>query len=130
MPKILSFASWNVEKFSNKPGRVERVVGLLAEKDPDVFALYEVMGKQVFNALMSRMPTHSFSITENTAQSNMEILVGVRNTITSFVTQREEFRSKVPTLRPGALVTLQIDGKYYAILFIHPKSFKEPRDWG
>jgi hypothetical protein len=130
MAKIFSFAWWNVRHFSGKPERVGRVVGLLREKNPDVFAIFEVQGKQVFEELMQAMPTHSFFITENTVQSDMEILVGTRNTIQSFVTQREEFRSMVPTLRPGALATLRIGGLDYALLFIHPKSFDEPRDWG
>jgi hypothetical protein len=60
----------------------------------------------------------------------MEILVGVRRTIASFVTQREEFRSKVPTLRPGALATLRIGEENYSLLFLHVKSFPDPRSWG
>ena len=39
MAKVLSFASWNVEHFAGQPERVARVVGLLNEVDPDVFAL-------------------------------------------------------------------------------------------
>lgn len=130
MAKIFSFASWNVEHFWGETERVKRVVDLIKSKDPDVFALFEVRGKQVFTDLMSKMPTHSFSITENNLQNDMEILVGVRKSIQSFVTQREEFKSKVPTLRPGALATLRINNRDYSILFLHPKSFKEPRDWG
>jgi endonuclease/exonuclease/phosphatase family metal-dependent hydrolase len=130
MTKILSFASWNVEHFHGNPDRVSRVVNLLKEKDPDVFAIYEVQGKHVYFDLMEKLPTHSFTITENTQQSNMEILVGVRNVIPSFVTQREEFRGKVPTLRPGALATLRINSEDYSILFLHVKSYPDPRSWG
>ena len=130
MAKILSFASWNVENFHGKPSRVDRVVDLLKETNPDVFAIYEVKGKTVFPALMGKMTTHSFSITENTRQDDMEILVGIRRSIQAFVTQREEFRSKVPTLRPGALATLQKNDENYSFLFLHVKSFPDPRSWG
>lgn len=131
MAKIFSFASWNVEHFAGNPARVTRVVDLLKEVNPDVFALYEVKSSSVFNALMDRMPTHAFSITENTTNPlATETLVGVRRTIQHFVTQREEFKSKVPSLRPGALVTLRKDGVDYCFLFLHVKSFADPRAWG
>ena len=48
MPKAFSLASWNVEHFKNAPARVADVVALLASLKPDVFALYEVEGKEVF----------------------------------------------------------------------------------
>jgi len=129
MAKAYSFASWNVEHFNGDPSRVERVVTLLQAKNPDVFAIYEVQGKAVFDALMELMETHQFSITEN-PRSGMEILIGVRRSIPAFVTQREEFQSKVPTLRPGALVTLRKNDKNYPILFLHVKSLTDPRAWG
>ncbi|MCL6417131.1 endonuclease/exonuclease/phosphatase family protein [Aestuariirhabdus sp. Z084] len=130
MAKILSFASWNVEHFRGKPERVDRVVELLDETDPDVFALYEVYGKDVFQGLMDKMSTHNFFLTENTRDHDMEILIGFRRSLSVFVTQREEFRSKVPTLRPGALVTVRRSGKDYMLLFLHAKSFPDPRSWG
>ena len=54
----------------------------------------------------------------------------MRRTIPAFVTQRDELQSKVPTLRPGALATLRHGGEDYSFLFLHPKSFDQPRDWG
>ena len=80
--------------------------------------------------MTQRMPDYQFSILENRTQANMEILVGVKRTFQSFVTFREEFRSKVPSLRPGALVTLTIAGEHFPILFLHLKSHAQPRDWG
>jgi hypothetical protein len=65
MSKRFSFASWNVEHFNGEPERVGRVVGLLAEQDPDIFAIYEVAGRDVYTALMDFMPTHAFTITES-----------------------------------------------------------------
>ena len=130
MSKILSFASWNVEHFYGERERVGRVVDFLKQVDPDVFALYEVVGKSVFSDLMNKMATHSFFITEKTDKVNQEILIGFRKNLDVFITQREEFRSKVPTLRPGTLVTVRIDGVDYGLLFLHLKSFPDPRSWG
>jgi hypothetical protein len=58
MAKAFSVASWNVEHFKSQgvSSRVEDVVELLAEQRPDVFALYEVEGKEVFDALTTLMP--------------------------------------------------------------------------
>lgn len=128
MAKILSFLSWNVEHFSNKNSRVDLVVSEVAAKAPDVFALYEVKGKDVFSAMQDKMPNYSISITESA--SPVEILVGVKNNLSNFVTQRNELQSKVPTLRPGALATITKGGKIYSFLFLHLKSFAGPRDWG
>ena len=91
MPKTLSIASWNVEHFRGHPDRVERVVEFLKKQDPDVFAVYEVEGKKVFRTLMAEMPGYSFHITEG--ENTQEILAGVRNTLTSFVSQRTAYQS-------------------------------------
>jgi len=65
MAKLFSFASWNVEQFQGQRDRVDRVVALLVEHDPEVFAILEVKGRAVFAALMSPMPGHTFTITES-----------------------------------------------------------------
>lgn len=53
MAKADSLASWNVEYFRNPDSRVDRVVDFLVDLGPlDVFALYEVEGKEVFDALL------------------------------------------------------------------------------
>ena len=127
----IKFASWNVRQFSDEPDRIDRVLDLLQEKDPDVFALFEVRGRNVFAGLTAGMPDHMVAITEWTDQANMETLIGVRNSLNPFITFREEFRSKVPTLRPGTLATCRNTPiGHVAFLYIHTKSFDEPRDWG
>jgi len=128
MGKVLSFLSWNVENFHNDKSRVNRVVKLISKKKPDLFGVYEVKGANVFDALVKEMPGYAFSITESPGIP--EILVGIRNNLTAFVTQRDELQSKVPTLRPGALATIHIGQENYSFLFLHLKSFAKPRDWG
>jgi len=129
MAKAFSLASWNVEHFSNPDSRVDRVIDFLVDLGPpDVFALYEVEGKEVYDALVTKMPGYSFHITEG--PQIQEILLGVRSNLTAFFTQKTEFKSGLWALRPGALVTLTIDSEEYPILFLHTKSGVEPLGLG
>jgi len=88
----------------------------------------EVEGKKVFNEMTQEMPNYQFHITEG--RQTQEILVGVKSNLTAFFTQRIEFRSKQPSLRPGAFLTLTIAGENYSILFLHLKSFPDPKGFG
>ena len=128
MTKIFSVASWNVEHFANNKNRIRENIEFVQQSNPDVFAIFEVEGKQVFSDFVSLMPTHNFFITEDL--SKMETLIGVNRNFTAFVTQRQAIKSKIPTLRPGALVTLALDNQFYSILFVHLKSLPDPRSWG
>lgn len=130
MAKAFTVASWNVEHFRSQgvPSRVEDVVAFLADQNPDVFALYEVEGKEVFAELTSRMPSYTFHITEGSQVQ--QILLGVRTNLTAFFTQKTEFRSGVSLLRPGALLTLRVAGENYPMLFLHTKSGTDPRGLG
>jgi hypothetical protein len=74
------------------------------------------------------MPNYTFHITEG--EQVQQILVGVRSHFSAFFTQKLEFKSGVPELRPGALLTLFINGQYYPLLFLHTKSGADPRGFG
>jgi len=128
MPKAFSLLSWNVEHFKRDDARVGRVMAALQEQNPDVFALYEVEGKEVFGALTSAMPGYTFHITEG--PQVQEILLGVRNGLSAFFTQKLEFRSGASLMRPGALLTLTIARQHYTILFLHTASGNDPRGLG
>lgn len=124
MAKAFSLASWNVEHFKGKPARVERVIDFLNAQNPDVFALLEVEGKEVCSTLMARMPGYQFHITEG--PQVQEVLVGVKRGFTAFFTQKVTFKTGNTFLRPGALLTLTIDGEQYSVLFLHTKSGGDP----
>lgn len=128
MAKAFSLLSWNVEHFKNEGSRVDRVVKKIAEQKPDVLALYEVEGADVFGELTQRMPEYHFHITEG--EQVQEVLVGARNSLSTFFTQKLEFKSGVSELRPGALLTVTVAGKPYPILFLHTKSGNDPRGLG
>ena len=128
MAKLFSVASWNVEHFNNEQSRVDRVVAFMNQQNPDVFGLYEVEGAEVFDELMTRMPNYIFQITEG--PETQEILIGVRKTVSAFITQKVEFRSGTTHMRPGQLVTVRKDGTSYALLFLHLASGTDPRGMG
>lgn len=128
--KAFSVASWNVEHLNSagSPTRVSDVAAKLLELDPDVVAIYEVEGKQVWRELMDGMPGYSFFITEG--QNTQHILLGSSGRVTTFVTQKVEFRSRDAFMRPGALLTTRIDGHDYTLLFLHLASMPDPRGFG
>jgi len=135
MAKAFSVASWNVEHFGamnkskTKPKKaVGPILQYLAQQQADVVAVYEVVGSTVYENLVDVMPDYQFHITEG--PQTQEILVGVKRTFSSFFTQRLEFKSGVSVLRPGALLTVRVDGKAYPLLFLHLKSLTEPRGFG
>ncbi len=140
MSKLFSIASWNVEHFkkpaSNAPAkdkeayaaRKPRVVQFIKEQSPDVLAIYEVEGKEVFDDLTTTLTGYNFHITEG-AQTQ-EILVGVRHGIDAFFTQKLEFKSGSSYLRPGALLTITINAERYTLLFLHTKSGNDPKGFG
>lgn len=135
MAKAFSVASWNVKHFGatskgqDKPEKpVGPIIDFLAAQNADVVAVYEVVGKVVFHEVVTKMPGYQFHITEG--PQTQEILVGVKRTFTSFFTQKTEFKSGAALLRPGALLTLVVDGKNYPLLFLHLKSFSVPKGFG
>jgi len=130
MTKAFSVASWNVEHFRSQgtPTRVDDVVGFLTQQKPDVVALYEVEGANIWRELVDRMPGYSFFITEGT--NAQEILLGTSPRITAFVTQKVEFQSRDAYMRPGALMTVRLDAVDYTMLFLHLASLPDARGFG
>lgn len=134
MVKAFTVASWNVEHFksdddeASSKERVERVVSYLKDVDPDVFGIYEVTGKEVYFEIVEKFPDYTFEITEG--EEVQEILAGVRNSLGCFFTQRLEFKSAVPYMRPGLLASIRKDEATYNLLFLHLASFPEPRGFG
>lgn len=130
MAKAFSVASWNVEHLGDAgpPARIANVIGFLEQQDPDVIAIYEVEGKDVWRQLMAGLPGYSWFITEG--QNAQEILLGTSSGVTAFVTQKVEFNSRDAYMRPGALMSIRHDGHEYTLLFLHLASMDDPRGFG
>ena len=130
-------ASWNVEFFGSRRkgeapndvrGRIDRVSSYLKDNiDADVYAIYEVNGGSVFEAVTTEFPHYSWQITEGPGAQ--QILAGFR--VPAFVTQRLEFRRGFAgDLRPGLLVTVREGVQNFPMLFLHLKSADRPIDFG
>src|SRR3989339_828297 len=129
MAKLFSVLSWNVEHFKGEvKKRVDDVTTQIKNLNPDVLALYEVEGKDVFSSFTSDLPDYNFHITEG--PQTQEILVGAKNNFSSFFTQKLKFKSGNQYLRPGLLLTITIDNQIYSLLFLHTKSGTNPLGLG
>ena len=138
MAKVFSIASWNVEHFKKTTdpdiNRIQRVVKFIAGNDggpssiPDIFVLYEVEGKEVYQDFMSEFPDHRFHMTEG--KQTQEIFIGVHRKFQTFSTQRLEFKTGREYLRPGLLLAVRAGGVDYALLFLHIKSGGNTEDFG
>lgn len=124
MAKAFTVASWNVEHFKNNPARIDLVIEFLQLQKPDVFGLLEVESGKVYDTIVTKMPDYQFHITEG--RQTQEILVGAKRTMTTFFTQKTEYKSGNTYLRPGALLTVRMDDVDYPILFLHTKSSPAP----
>ena len=117
MTKAFSIASWNVKHFKSTQVRVDRAISFLKKQDADVFALYELYGKDVFGEIIKQMPGYSFHITEG--KGSQEILLGVKNSLDTFITQKLEFSSGTTHVCPGLLATIVLEGSLYPLLFMN-----------
>ena len=138
MSNIFSVASWNVEHFKKTTAydlaRIQRVAKFISGNNggptsvPDIFALYEVEGKDVYQDFMSEFPNHHFHLTEG--KQSQEIFIGVHTRLQSFSTQRLEFKTGREYQRPGLLLTIRVNGVDYSLLFLHIKSGSGTEDFG
>ena len=128
MAKAFSVASWNIEHMKDADPRNAARMQFLADQRPDVIALYEVEGKEVWREVMAAFPKYSFFITEG--QNTQEILLGVGPRVTGFLTQKVEFAGRNAYMRPGAFLTVRAAGTDYSLLFLHVASDDDPRGFG
>ncbi|MHA1964575.1 MAG: hypothetical protein ACXACG_03165 [Candidatus Thorarchaeota archaeon] len=120
MTKAFSVASWNVKHFKSTQARKDLAVSFLKKQDPDIFAMYELFGKDVFTEVVKQFPGYTFQITEG--RRSQEILLGIRNTLDAFITQKLEFTSGTTHVSPGLLATIMHEGSVYPMLFININS--------
>ena len=131
MAKAFSVASWNVEHFgknSKKSRPIGPIIKYLADQKADIVAIYEVESRSVYRPMVEDMPGYQFHITEGPQMQ--EILIGIKNGISAYVTQRLTFKAGQATLRPGVLVSVRVAGKFYPLLFLHLKSSPDPKGFG
>jgi len=127
---LFRLLSWNVEKFNGDQAQLSEVTNQISTIDPDVFGIFEVENVNIVDLIVNYLPDYDFYLTDG--PQNMEILIGVR--IGKFeqttFTQKRQFKVYNPFLRPGAFITLRIQGLHYNILFLHTDSGTEAPDFG
>lgn len=130
MSKAFSVASWNVEHFGSSGNRrsIDDIVAYLAAQNADVVGVYEVVSSRVFQPIVDAMPDHHFFISEG--PQTQEILVGIRSGLSAYLTQKVEFKSGQPELRPGVLVSITVGETVYCLVFLHIKSSTTPKGFG
>lgn len=135
----LKIMSWNIEHFSGheardarapakRANRLSEVIAFIEAEKPDIFGISEVTSGFVYEQMVEAFPRHTFHIT--TGQQSQEILIGVRDGLGSFFTQKDEFKRNNIYLRPGALLTVHEGKTHVPILFVHLKSLPDPEGFG
>lgn len=126
--QTIKVLSWNVEHF--KTDKVEEVIQVISQYDPDIFGLYEVEAGTIYDAMLEHFSGHSVFLT--TGQQNQEILVACRNSFEGIkFQQKDEFKSGNPALRPGVFLTFRYpNASLYGLLFLHTDSGTGAVDFG
>lgn len=118
-----SFLSWNVRQYKGSEARLLDADNLITGLDPDVFGLIEFRAKKQMRKLMfNSFPEYDFAVTDS--KMGLEVIVGwKRNKFKQAIwTQKREFRSKNINLRPGGLISLNLNNHFYNLLFLHTDS--------
>lgn len=125
-----SFMSWNVRRYTGSTKRLEEADEMITKLDPDIFGLIEFMAKDKIRELMfDRFPKYDFAVTDS--KMGIEITVGWRRKKFKQIiwTQRREFRAGDINLRPGGLLSVNLDDEYYNLLFLHTDSGTSKADY-
>lgn len=121
---------WNVENFSGDPARTQEVVAHVAAFDPDVIGFSEIKDKVALRGiLMNSLASHDFGVTDG--RQGIELLAGWRRGKfqQAIFTQRREFKADNPFLRPGSLLSVKNNDKFYNMLFLHTDSGRTLKDY-
>ncbi|MGD9159409.1 MAG: endonuclease/exonuclease/phosphatase family protein [Desulfobacteraceae bacterium] len=125
-----TFLVWNIRHFKGSAARLDNVDAFISETNPDVFGLIEYQGKSSIRELMvDRFTEYDFAVTDSTG--NLEVVVGYRRGKFDQVvwTQKRQFNDRKRVLRPGALISLRLDGEFYNLLFLHTDSGTTETDY-
>lgn len=134
--------SWNVKKFGSKKrgessaqrrrrvkAHVARVAEHIKERNPDVFALFEIENADLEDLMDNHFPDYDFHLTDG--PQTMEIMVAARRRAfrqAAFTTKRQ-FKEGTK-LRPGAFLSVKHSARWYSLLFLHIDSGIEAGDFG
>lgn len=122
--------SWNVKHFRGQKSDEGKVAEHIRSRNPDIFGLYEVEDRKIYDFMRTEFPEYGISITGGS--ETQEILVGIRNGKFShtWFEQRLEFKEGNEYLRPGAMLTIGQGDRTDTLLFLHTDSGPEASAFG
>lgn len=109
--------------YKGSKSRLEDADKLLTDLSPDVFGLLEFRAKRQARELMfNRFSEYDFAVTDSTG--GLEVIIGFRRGKFDQViwTQRRNFNNRPRTLRPGALISVNFQGEWFNLLYLHTDS--------
>ena len=117
-----SVLSWNIEHFKGGATRLKKVASHIKKQKPDVFALLEIENVNVRALMEQAFAGYDFALTDG--PQVQEILVGWRRAAfeQAVFSQKREFDVGNDKLRPGALLSVRLEGVWYNLLFLHTDS--------
>ncbi len=121
---------WNIENYSGDPARTQALVQHIQADAPDVVGFSEIKDKTALRSILQdSLANYDFGITDG--QQGIELLAGWKRGafVQALFTQRREFKSGNPFLRPGSLLSVKRDGTFYNLLFLHTDSGRKNSDY-
>lgn len=123
---------WNIENFrGDDPERAAAVARHIKDFEPHIVGFSEIGSKlAIRNLMMEELSEYDFGITDGA--QNIELMAGwKRGTFDqALYTQRREFKAGSDGQRPGALLSVMLNGEFINFLFLHTDSGKSERDYG
>lgn len=121
---------WNIENYSGDPARTQTLVQHIQANSPEIVGFSEIKDKAALRSILQESLTdYDFGITDG--QEGIELLAGWKRGVfaQALFTQRREFKSGNPFLRPGSLLSVKRNGTFYNVLFLHTDSGRKSTDY-
>ena len=121
---------WNIENYSGDPARTQTLVQHIQANSPDIVGFSEIKDKAALRSILQdSLIDYDFGITDG--REGIELLAGWKRGLfaQALFTQRREFKSGNPFLRPGSLLSVKRDGTFHNVLFLHTDSGRKNSDY-
>ena len=121
---------WNIENYSGDAARTQTLVEHIQTNSPDIVGFSEIKDKAALRSvLQNSLAVYDFGITDG--REGIELLAGWKHGVftQALFTQRREFKTGNPFLRPGSLLSVKRNGAFHNILFLHTDSGRKNSDY-
>lgn len=122
---------WNIENFrGDNEERTRAAAEHIRSFDPHIVGFSEIGSKRAIrNLMMEELDDFDFGITDGA--QNIELMAGWKRGVfeQALYTQRREFKAGSDGQRPGALLSVKLNGTFTNFLFLHTDSGRGKRDY-